>query len=412
MTMTAATQDRRTEALPPDEYHDFPRDEYEQRYQRVREEMRRRGLDGLLVTSEPNYRYLCGHYTQLWPNLTRPRAFLLPLHGDPVAIVGSIEVGRVKWTSWVQDIRYTSGAPKHFGFGEQTTDLVVDAVRDRGIAGGRIGAELGMQMRFGLSIADYEALTRKLGATQLVDGSELLWQVRMRKSPRELVYMRRTCDILSAAYADLLKDVAEGMTESALYRRMTIRLMEHGAERQTYIPVNFHAGNRVPPHDHLYSCDATERRLARGHIIDLDGGCTYRGYWSDWNRTFAFGPAGERARTAYRLIQETMEAGLRAVRPGVTAAEVASAFAAHLRRAGLGEHGIGRAGHGNGLTMPEPPSILEGDPTVLAPGMVLSLEPSFVLDGYGPIVGEEQVLVTDTGCELLSARASRELPIL
>ncbi len=398
--------------LPPDEYHDFPKDEYERRYARVREEMRRRRIDAILATSEPNYRYLGGHYTQLWPNLTRPRCLLLPLEGEPLVIVGSIEVGRVKWQTWLTDIRYFSGGPKDFGFGEHTTDLVAEAVRERGLAKGRIGTELGMQMRMGLSINDYEALKRKLGPAELVDAAELLWQVRMVKSPLELVYMRRACDILSAAYRDLVKDVVEGMTESELYRRMTIHLMGHGAERQTYIPVNFHEGNRVPPHEHLYSCDVTERRLKRGHVIDLDGGCTYRGYWSDWNRTFAFGPPPERAKRAYRLMQDTMEAALPAIRPGVPVAEVARACTASLKRAGFGEHGIGRAGHGNGLTMPEPPSILDTDPTVLAPGMVLCVEPSFVVEGYGPIVGEEQVVVTETGYELLSARAHPELPVL
>jgi Xaa-Pro dipeptidase len=398
--------------LPPDAYHEFPKEEYEGRHARVREEMRRRGMEALLVTSEPNYRYLSGHYTQFWINPTRQRSMVLPLQGEPFVVVGSIEVGRVKWQTWITDIRHTSGPPRDFGFADQTTDLIAEGLRERGLGNARIGTELGMQMRMGFSISDYEGLKRKLQPATLVDASDLLWDVRKIKSPLELVYMRRACDILSAAYADLVKDVVEGMTESELYRRMIIHLMEHGAERPTYIPVNFHEGNRVPPHDHPYSCDVSESRLKRGHIIDLDAGCTFRGYWSDWNRTFAFGTPPERAKKAYRLMQDTMEAALSAAKPGASVAEVARAGIAFLKRAGFSEQWLGRAGHGTGLAMPEPPSILDTETTLLVPGMVICIEPNYVVDGYGPIVAEEQIVVTERGYELLSRRASRNLPVL
>src|SRR5262245_26389267 len=84
---------------------DFPASEYQERLRRARALMEKAGLDGLLVTSEPNHRYLTGHWTLRWYNWSRPIVSIVPAAGAPVVIASSVEIGMARVTSWVEDVR-------------------------------------------------------------------------------------------------------------------------------------------------------------------------------------------------------------------------------------------------------------------------------------------------------------------
>lgn len=157
----------------------------------------------------------------------------------------------------------------------------------------------------------------------------------------------------------------------------------------------------------------TTRSLSEGCLMYIDGGGVYRGYWSDYCRMMVIFRASDAQNTAYQISNKTMEAAIAAARPGNTAGDIARAVQAVVEsETGPTETGIGRVGHGIGLEMPEPPSRHPEDEAVLRPGMVLCLEPNFELPGVGFLVAEEQVVITEDGCELLSRRAPAELPVV
>jgi Xaa-Pro aminopeptidase len=161
----------------------------------------------------------------------------------------------------------------------------------------------------------------------------------------------------------------------------------------------------------------TDRRLEAGDLLVIDVGATWRGYFCDFDRNFALGRATDEARAAYARVFEATEAGLAVVRPGRTAAEVWRAMASVADPAGRRDTPVGRMGHGLGLDLTEPPSLAPDDATVLEAGMVITLEPSLTLPGLGGMarrlmVHEEDVVVTPTGCELLTRRAAAELPVV
>lgn len=399
-------------------FAEFPKEEFEGRYRRLRIEMERNGLAAIIATSEPNFRYLTGAHNQRWPNVLRPHAVLLPLVGEPVVIQPGTDNWGLALVTWIRDLRGFGGNRIQDGYGAHIVAMIADIVAEKGIRRGRIGIERGWQMRAGLSIDDFLELERRLAPVTLVDSAPIWWDVRMIKSPLEIGCIREAGRITSAAYRDVRAGVALGMTEKHVEQIMCAASMRHGAERPTYTPVNFHAG-RWPKEEHIVFGLSTDRVLANDMVIDMDGGCTYKGYWSDFSRTFAVGKPPELARAAYRVAQESIAAGLEAVRPGRPISDVyramAKAFAtsnaaARVSETGMSESGIN--GHGLGLAATERPYVNGQDQTIMSKGLYFTIEPIFTVQGYGMMLGEEMLVVTDDGYELLSERADPELPVL
>jgi Xaa-Pro dipeptidase len=127
------------------------------------------------------------------------------------------------------------------------------------------------------------------------------------------------------------------------------------------------------------------------------------GYCSDITRTFAVGPVNEELERIYEAVRRANEAGREAVRPGVTAEAVDRAARRVIADAGYGEYFVHRTGHGLGLEVHEAPYIVEGNRTSLEPGMVFTIEPGVYVPGLGGVRIEDNVFVTDTGCESLTS---------
>jgi Xaa-Pro aminopeptidase len=155
----------------------------------------------------------------------------------------------------------------------------------------------------------------------------------------------------------------------------------------------------------------TERRLEHGDILIIDTGCTFDGYYCDFDRNWAFGSASDAARRAYDVVWQATEAGIAAARPGARASDLWRAQAAVLEPAGSANVGS-RMGHAIGLALTEPPSNRPADDTTLVPGMVMTIEPGLVYADGRLMLHEENLVITESGNELLTRRAPRELPIL
>ena len=383
-------------------FPEFDRAEFEGRWERARQGMRARGLDALLLTTEANYRYLTGHATQAWMNRARPLFGLLPREGEPLLLAGASESSVARTTSWIMDIRAFTALV------EPGVAELAQAVRDRGLATGRIGCEFGLAQRLGMPLDDFRTLQQRLPGAQFVDGGELLWTLRRVKSAAELAYLRRAAAITSDAVTATLAAIRPGWSERDVYQHLATGVMRLGADRPGYAPVN--ADSRGP--DSLTG-GPTARTLEAERMVYMGAGCAWHGYWSDQVRVFAVGRATDHQRQMYRVMHEAFERCFAMMRPGVSVRDVMRTSLAVLESGGAGPYAgrLGRIGHGTGLDLSEPPSINLEDPTVLEAGMVLYLEPNFVT-AEGNFLVEDTVLVTRDGCELLSARAPTELPVI
>jgi Xaa-Pro dipeptidase len=380
---------------------DFDRAEFEARFERAQALMTAAGLDALLLTSEPNYRYLTGHSTQFWLSKSRPMLALVPREVEPILFVTVNQRAQAERTSWVEDVRAWAG------FAREGVELVRDALRE--LSDGRtfvVGAELGDEQRLGVPYADFEWLREHSPGVEFADAAPLLWELRMVKSPAEIDYLRRSAQTTGRAYAEMFAGVRAGQTERDAYREFMIGLFRYGAERPGYVPVSSgaeHYGRR--------SGGPTDRVLQPGDLLWFDGGCLIRGYWADTSRLVAIERATDAQRRIYRSVMRVVNACLEQVRPGMTAGDLDRFAERALGDEGLPLHPVGRIGHGIGLDITEPPSLKRGDETVIRPGMVLTIEPA-VVNEHGLFQIEEICAVTDSGHDLLTIPAPTELEVV
>jgi Xaa-Pro aminopeptidase len=396
MTMTVPEAPQRAGSA----YEEFPGGEYEARWRQAREAMAQARLDALLLTSEANYRYFSGHYSGFWVSKGRPMLMLLPREQEPVLVLTNNQVGLAERMSPVREVRAVDG------FVPETIPALAQAIRDRGLARGRIGAELGLKQRLGLPVSEFVRLQALLAEAAFVDAADLLWSLRMIKSPAEVAYLRESIRIACEAYQATFETVRSGMTEREAHRTFLVELMKRGAERPGYTPVTSGRGNY-----HFRAGGPTDRRLEPGDLLCFDGGCTYVGYWSDVSRVVAVGACTPEQATAYRQVRDITHACLEEVKPGRPIAAIAARAAAEFARRRLPFwRATSRIGHGIGLDITEPPSIRDDVQDPLRPGLVLSIEPRIVAE-HGLYQMEELYLVTDAGHELLTHPTPVELPV-
>jgi Xaa-Pro dipeptidase len=398
------------ELFPPDEYPSFLPSEFEARIDAARNVMRDMELDAILVTSEANFRYMTGYILQAPVQIARPRYFVLPLEGEPCAIVPKTNVDGMRRTTWVRDIRsWVAPCPEDDG-----VTLVADALRGAGRRFGQLGAELGQEARLGMPVLDFLRLRDLTQTSVFRDAESIFRRIRMVKSSAEIDRIRRICRIVSDSFEALPGLLRIGDTEWNACRRMQLDLVMRGAHRTPHL-----VGVSGPNGYTNINTGPTARVLERGSLLTIDAGCCFDNYWCDFNRNFAFGGAIDPLRRAYDLLFKATDAGLAAARPGQMTSDLFAAMGKVLSGDGPPGGTVGRMGHGIGLLAPEPPSLNATDHTVLTPGMVITLEPSmsFVVPGpHGPesriMAHEENLVITNDGYELLTTRAPSELPVI
>lgn len=380
---------------------DFPREEYEQRYRRTWKLMRRYGLDGLLVMTEPNYRYFTGHRSQFWVSNARPFYAVIVPDRAPVALVTFTEGEVFKGSSWLSDVR------TWLGFADDSLPFLTDILKELHLKRARVGVDFGLEMRLGIPLTTFRKLEALNKAIKFVDGSPLLWELRLIKTPRELAYITKACRAADEGLRAGWRHARVGMTERDVRQHMAAKMIEAGADKVGFLPMTSGPGNYT-----RFLMDPTDRRLKKGDIVWVDAGCSVNGYWSDFNRIAAVGAARPEQRKAYKVVRELTSEILDKIRPGVSVAQLAAENARAHKRRGIAVPGNipGRIGHGSGMDMTEPPSVASFDQTVLKAGMVIHIEPKMIYD-YGPFQLEEVVAVTEKGYELLSPQAPIALPV-
>lgn len=199
---------------------------------------------------------------------------------------------------------------------------------------------------------------------------------------------RLTDEVMARAVAACRPGIEE-LTVAQLIRKSFIEL---GAEPTAVVPIVATGPNGAMPHYR-----AGHRKMARGDLVVMDFCGSIDGYWSDMTRTIGIGEVSEEARLVYRLVAEAHRAGVGKCLAGNTCGEVDAAARGIIAAGGYGESFIHRTGHGLGLEIHEEPQIVGGNPQVLEPGSVFSVEPGIYLPGRFGVRIEDCVVVNPDG---------------
>ncbi|EPX80380.1 M24 family metallopeptidase [Salipiger mucosus] len=366
--------------------------EYRDRTARAQAAMAEQGLAALLLTTEPDIRYFTGFLTRFWESPTRPWFLVVPATGKPVAVIPAIGA-HLMAQGWLDDIR-TWASPDYEDDG---VSLLAEALADCVPAGGTLGVPQGRETHLRMPLASWAALQTALPDRHFGSDAYILRDLRMVKSPAEIARIETACAIAGRAFARLPEIARGGRPLDAVFRDFQRLCLDEGADWVPYL-----AGGAGPGGYGDVISPATDTPLAAGDVLMLDTGLVHAGYFCDFDRNLSVGPpTAEVARAHERLIEAT-RAGFDAARPGATASDVFRSMASVV-----GETGVGRLGHGLGMQLTEPPSLIPADDTVLTPGMVLTLEPGITLGPGRILVHEEDIVIRETGAAWLSPPADR-----
>jgi len=380
----------------------FPAAEFEARLARAQVAMAEAGMDGLLLTTEPEIRYFTGFLTRFWLSPTRPWFLLVPPAGKPVAIVPAI--GREYLVAtWLDDVRsWNSPQPEDEG-----VSLLASTMREIFGTKARIGIPEGPETHLRMPLGDFRRLRALLPGIEFTDATGVIKNLRMIKSSAELEKIAHACAIVSDVFEIFPSMLAAGMSEVQIFRRFKITCLERGIDDVDYL-----VGGAGPGGYSDIISPPSPRRVGAGDILMLDTGAVFDGYFCDFDRNFGFGHVSSDSEKAYAALLDATQVGLQAARPGATCAYVYRAMQRVLDKDFAGGSGVGRMGHGLGMQLTEWPSITPKDETILQPGMVLTLEPSVDLGGGRMMVHEENLVVTADGAVLLTRAAPASLPVI
>ena len=380
----------------------FRNDEFEGRTHRAQTLLAQAGLAGMLLMSEQDVRYFTGFQTLFWQSPTRPWFVFVPASGKPVAVIPEIGAELMR-RSWIDDIRtWSAPAPQDDGI-SLLTDLLTPFAR----AGDKIGVMKGHETHLRMPLGDWERLMAGVPGLEIADVTALVQGLRMVKSPAEIEKLSHICAIGSAAFGKVPDVIHEAMPLEEVFRQFRLAAIGLGADDAPYVVGAADQGGYAdvisPP---------SRRPLQNGDVLMLDTGCTWDGYFCDFDRNWAIGHASDDAKRAYDVLWRATQAGIEAAKPGNTCRDLFQAMSSVIAEMDSSGGDIGRLGHGLGMQLTEQPSHAAFDQTELKENMVLTIEPSLSYGNGLMMVHEENIVVGNGAARLLTSRAARELPVL
>ena len=364
------------------------------RLTRVREHLHAVNVDALVVTHLPNVQYLTGFCGTAGAAIVIPGACSLVVDFRYVTAASTLVEG-------------LDGLVTVETFDRSYDEAIVDLIRREGSQ--RIGIEAAY-----LPVARFNVISAALAAgaplprdttsdapPALVPTERVVERARVIKDAAEIAAFREAGRRLGRLAREVPAFVREGRTEREIADDIDTSLRRAGFSRPAFETIVASGPNSALPH-----ARPTDRKVQAGEPTVLDFGGVYDGYCVDLTRTVQLGAMTEGQARLYAAVREAQEAAIAAVRPGVAASTIDAAARTVLERHGLGDAFGHGTGHGLGLEVHEEPRIARPTPRlpdpIIEPGMIFTIEPGAYVPAIGGVRIEDDVLVTDDGCEVLT----------
>ncbi|MBI1756417.1 MAG: aminopeptidase P family protein [Fimbriimonas ginsengisoli] len=254
----------------------------------------------------------------------------------------------------------------------------------------------------------YDTFTKwqsRLVGTELYSAGSVVGPLRMIKSPGEVAKIRNACKLTDACFDHVLRLVQPGVSEWDVQLDIEFYFRRNGAEL-AFAPIVVSGERSARPHG-----QASEKKLEKGDFLTMDFGAQVDGYCADLTRTVVVGEASERHREIYGQVLKAQLAAIGAMRPGVGAAEVDSVARTILDEKQLAKHFGHGLGHGLGRVVHDGGRLGIGSEDRLEMGQVWTVEPGVYIEGFGGVRIEDDVVVTESGVEVLT-HSPKELLVL
>ncbi|WP_120246256.1 M24 family metallopeptidase [Halopiger aswanensis] len=378
----------------------FDASEYERRVDRTKERLREENLDAIVVADPANMNYLTGY--DGWSFYVHQAVIVTAERDDPVWVGREMDANGARATTVLPEdsIRSYSDDHVHSPYDLHPMDYVAGVLEELEVADGRIGLEMDASY---FTAKSYTRLQENFPEADFEDATLLVGWVRIKKSERELEYMREAARISENAMQAGLDAIEAGVPEyeaaAAIYEQLVRGTEEYGGDYPSIVPLMPSGDHTGTPH-----LTWTDREFEDGDpvIIELSG-CRHRYHSPLARTTFVGDPPAELEETA-DIVVEGIEAALDAVEPGVTCEAVEAAWRETIAQYGLEKED--RIGYSMGLGYPpdwgeHTASIRPGDETELEENMTFHMIPGIWTDEIGMEISET-FRVTGSGAEPLA----------
>jgi Xaa-Pro aminopeptidase len=350
------------------------------RHSVVREAMRQLGVDAILLTHTPDI------------------AYLTDFNGED-----SFAVFTDKELHLISDFRYQEQAECECGWVKFTLREGKMADSLAKVLGQIKAGKLGFDADW-TTVATLDSLVKalkegKVVQPDLVPLERPITNIRKVKDDNEIDLIRKSVNIAEEAYVATRELIKPGLSENHIAGILVSELRSRGAMMESFPPIVAAGAHSSLPHYRPGECS-----IQKDAPLLIDWGALYRGYCSDITRTLLLGRVNPKIKEIYRICYEAQQEVLRFMRPGVTTVEADSIARDVITKAGYGTqfgHGLG---HGIGREIHEYPVLRKTGPSdELRPGMVVTVEPGIYLKGIGGVRIEDDILITHSGCEVLTS---------
>ena len=382
-----------------------------ERLARAKQHLQESEMGALLCFDMNNIRYITATHIGTWAVDKLNRFCLLPQNDEPIMWdFGSAARHHELYCPWLGEGRSRAGISTlrgamlpQSGRAEDVARKIRIELEERGLLGEPLGVDV-------IELPVLFALQKE--GIEVVDGQQLMQNVRIIKTEDEITLLSTACMMVDAAYEELYRTMRPGIKESECVGIVSKLLHDLGSEQVE--GVNAISGERCNPHPHVY----TDRVLRPGDPAYFDIIHSFNGYRTCYYRTFAIGSASQALVDAYKRCREYLDVSIDQIRPGVTTADVVENWP-RAEEFGFPDEEACFAlqyGHGVGLSVWEKPVFSRlvslDHPEVIEEGMVFALETFWpAADGWSAARIEEQLVVTADGCEIITRFPAEKLMV-
>ncbi|WP_066312346.1 Xaa-Pro peptidase family protein [Bacillus sp. FJAT-29814] len=339
------------------------------------------GIDGMLITSPFNRRYIS--------NFT----------GSSGVVLISAEKAM-----FITDFRYIEQAKKQcegfeiIKFNDSIPKEVAELSKQLGIQ--KLGFEEDHLTYSSFTVYDNET------EAELIPISGVIEKLRLIKTEAEIKILKEAADIADAAFKHILDFIRPGKTELEVSNELEFFMRKAGAVSSSFDTIVASGYRSALPHG-----VASDKVIEAGDFVTLDYGAYYKGYVSDITRTVAVGTPDTKLKDIYEIVLEAQLRGVAGIKPSLTGKQADALTRDYITEKGYGEFFGHSTGHGIGLEVHEGPALSFKSDMVLEPGMVVTCEPGIYIPGLGGVRIEDDLLITNDHNETLT-HSTKELIIL